>query len=299
MDKQFLNEQNLNILQEILFQELKISANSSFVPQIKQIFINNIHFFLQNANMNNSLIELNKLFLRQTILAINKLIPNLKNEIKNKKINIISDDINFFHKVEDLKNIKLELFNEEFNLKREEFNATMKNEVPNTLNFSDNYVDEKITDMNKILSEKISQRNSEIPLSSPSSSPSPSPQENEQKKIKKVNFDLSDNIDELKRTQYEVQFSAKLPPDISSNNILYDNEEIQHFQTPINELPITMTNKVPITMTNELSTNELIKKMFDKMEEITKTNEVMNQKLDLMEKKLKKCMMENNIKDEY
>ena len=46
-------------------------------------------------------------------------------------------------------------------------------------------------------------------------------------------------------------------------------------------------------------TMEDMQKMFDKMEEITKTNEVMNQKLDLMEKKLKKCMMENNIKDEY
>ena len=160
MDKKFVNDQNINILYEILLQELKINEKSIWIPQIKQIFSNNINFFLANVNLNNSLLELNKLFLKQTIIAINTLIPNLKND---KKINILPDEINFPHKIEDIKNIKKDLFDEEFNLKKKEFDNIMKTEKPETINFSDEYRNEKIVNMQKLLYDKINERDNEIP----------------------------------------------------------------------------------------------------------------------------------------
>jgi hypothetical protein len=160
MDKQFLNNQNISILHEILLQELKIDNKSIWIPQIKQIFKNNISFFLANANFNNSLLELNKLFLKQTNIAINKLIPNLKNE--HAKINILPDDINFLHKIEDIRNIKKDLFEEEFNLKKIEFDNTMKLEKPNAIIFLDNVQNEKILNMEQLLSDKILERNTQV-----------------------------------------------------------------------------------------------------------------------------------------
>jgi len=159
MERKFSNEQNTNILYEILLQELKIDNKSIWIPQITQIFKNNIIFFLSNANFNNSLLELNKLFLKQTIIAINKLIPNLKND---KKINILPDEINFPHKIEDIRNIRKDLFEEEFNLKKMEFDSTMKSEKPNAINFSDDYKNEKIVNMEQLLSNKILERDSQI-----------------------------------------------------------------------------------------------------------------------------------------
>jgi hypothetical protein len=160
MDQRFLNKQNINVLYEILLQELKIDDKSIWIPQIKQIFTNNINFFLANAKFNNSLLELNKLFLKQTTIAINKLIPNLKNEPK--KINILPDDINFPHKIEDIRNIRKDLFEEEFNLKKKEFDKTMKVETPNIINFLDNYTNEKIINMEQLLSDKILERDTQI-----------------------------------------------------------------------------------------------------------------------------------------
>jgi hypothetical protein len=161
MDIIFLNEKNINTLYEILLQELKINERSNWIPQIKQIFRNNINFFLANVNLNNSLLELNKLFLKQTIIAINKLIPNLRNE--QKKINILPEEINFPHKIEDIKNIRRDLFEEEFNLKKREFDDIMKKEIPNTINFSDDYKNEKIINMKQLISDKMNERNNEIP----------------------------------------------------------------------------------------------------------------------------------------
>jgi len=161
MDIIFLNEKNINTLYEILLQELKINDRSNWIPQIKQIFRNNINFFLANVNLNNSLLELNKLFLKQTIIAINKLIPNLRNE--QKKINILPEEINFPHKIEDIKNIRRDLFEEEFNLKKREFDDIMKKEIPNTINFSDDYKNEKIINMKQLISDKMNERNNEIP----------------------------------------------------------------------------------------------------------------------------------------
>jgi hypothetical protein len=268
MDHPFLNQSNLNILQEILFEELKINKNSQWTPQIKQIFINNVDFFLKNTNMNNSLIELNKLFLKQVMLAINKLIPNLKNnnqsqnnqnnqnqnnqnqnnqnqnnqnqnnqnqnnQNQNKKINIISNDIHFPHKIEDIQNIKLDLFNEEFNMKKQEFDTMMKHNAPNNVNFSDNYTDNKITDMEQLLTEKISQRNSEIPLIEelieiPITQTTQTPSKN-----KKVNF--SDELSEIKKTQYDVQTSTKLP--INENENFYKcMEKMETIDKNINKL---------------------------------------------------------------
>lgn len=267
MEAIFLNEKNINVLYEILLQELKISKNSNSIPQIKQIFRNNINFFLANVNLNNSLMELNKLFLKQTIIAINKLIPNLRNE---KKINIFPEEINFPHKIEDIKNIRKDLFDDEFNLRKKEFDNIMKKEKPSTINFSDEYRNEKILNMEQLLSEKINERNINIPIvENIELEPKimleieeiniEEKKEKEINKKKKVNFNLLEQDDEIipeiKTTIYEEQKS------IDINNFLQNNS---------NTLPKMNANNVA----NFLPMNEFIKKI----NEI----DVLNKKIDIL-----------------
>ena len=286
--QQFLNNQNIDVLYEILLQELKINDKSIWIPQIRQIFKNNINFFLENANFNNSLLELNKLFLKQTTIAINRLIPNLKNE--QKKINILPDEIIFPHKIEDIKNIRKDLFEEEFNLKKKDFENTMRVEKPNIINFSDNYANEKIVNMEQLLSDKILERDVQIEtnviktvnitdindiLEQEQSKNEITINFNEidtddeninRNKNKKVNFNLKENdeiIPQIKTTVYEEQKSIKLPTDLNviNNKLSHDNSRnfIPSQFLPMNEL---------VKKINELNTKvdnltQIIEMMYD------------------------------------
>lgn len=256
MDKQFLNTQNINILHEILLQELKINEQSIWIPQVKQIFSNNINFFLANVNLNNSLLELNKLFLKQTIIAINKLIPNLKND---KKINILPDEINFPHKIEDIRNIRKDLFDEEFNLKKKEFDNTMKIEKPDIINFSHQYRNEKIVNMEKLLSDKINERDDKIPqisnmteihdvlenvnsidkIISMTIKPSiiMNTDENPKKKVNFTSKEQDEIIPEIKTTTYEEQKSIELPKN-EENELIKNIKNIKNNSIVTNFLPM-------------------------------------------------------------
>ena len=164
MENIFLSKPNMNILKEILFTELNVNNNSVLIHQINEIFEKSIVFFLKNTNLNNnSLIKLNKLFLKQTMLTINKLIPNL-NQINSKvKINI-NEQINYPHKIEDIKEIKQNLFDEEFNLMKNDFETSMNNKQPETIDFSDKYNDQKISNMDELLSNIITKRGNDVPI---------------------------------------------------------------------------------------------------------------------------------------
>ena len=274
MERKFTNEQNKNILYEILLQELKINNDSNWIPQIIQIFKNNIIFFLANANFNNSLLELNKLFLKQTIIAIHKLIPNLKSG--QKQINILPDDIIFPHKIEDIRNIRKDLFEEEFNLKKIDFNSSMKLEKPNTIKFSDNYANEKIINMEQLISEKMNERNSQtsensikITFNEPFIELNPSENSDAESlnknKIKKVNFNLKENdeiIPEIKTISYEEQKSVELPTkdELQMHSAMFDNSRnivpnqflpMNEFVKKINDLNLKIDNLTKIM--NEIS----------------------------------------------
>jgi len=304
MERQFVSKQNTSMLHDILLRELKINENSVWIPQIKQIFTNNINFFLANANFNNSLLELNKLFLKQTTIAINKLIPDLK-----KKITILPDDINFPHKIEDIKNIRKDLFNEELNFKKMEFDSAMNVEKPNIINFSDDYTTEKIINMEQLLSDKINERerDSQIEFSTtlPNTVENGIPNNliklnfermiqneaddindindknindknindknindkniiNENKK-KKVNFNLDEIIPEIKTTIYQEQKSIELPKD----NINY---------TPID-------NSRNVTPTQFLPMGEFVKKINDLNLKIDNLTKIVEQLSNLIKNK--------------
>jgi hypothetical protein len=263
MDKKFANEQNTNILYEILLQELKIDNRSIWISQITQIFKNNIIFFLENANFNNSLLELNKLFLKQTIIAINKLIPHLKND---KKINILPDDITFPHKIEDIRNIRKDLFDEEFNLKKMEFDSIMNLEKPNSINFSDDYKNEKIVNMEQLLFDKINERDLQFGITDEDKNIiSENKLDNED--LIKINIDeiiSNDNENKKKKVNFNSKEYDEIIPEIK--NTIYEEQKSIELSTIINKVPDNVKvidNSKNIISTQFLPMNEIVKKMND------------------------------------
>lgn len=167
----FTNGKNLSMLWELLLDELQINSNSTTIVQnIKTVFDGNINLFKTRANPNAGLMNLNKQFLNQLLIAVNQLFPNLKQEQQllqqqqqMKRINISEEVLDEPYKVEDIHNARQTDFEKQFLNKRNEFEKTINPKKPQLIDFSDKVEpDSKITEMESLIAETMAKRKYEI-----------------------------------------------------------------------------------------------------------------------------------------
>jgi len=164
----FSNKQNLLLLWEVLLDELEIKGdanNKTIVSNIQAVFHSNIAPFINKISPVAGLMETNKLFLKQVLIAVNRLFPNLKQDQQIKRINIGEEEVkevNQLYKVEDIHSARQSNFEKQVQQKREEFDSLAAFKKPKELNFSEKYDDSKITEMQSLIAETISRRNFEI-----------------------------------------------------------------------------------------------------------------------------------------
>ena len=152
------------MLWEVLLDELHINPNSSTVVQnIKTVFDGNISLFTTRANPNAGLMNLNKLFLNQVLIAVNQLFPNLKQEQQLKLINISDEIIGEPYKVEDIHNARQTDFEKQVADKRNEFESSINLKKPQPVDFSDKVEPEmKIMEMEALIAETMAKRKFDI-----------------------------------------------------------------------------------------------------------------------------------------
>jgi hypothetical protein len=160
------------MLWELLLDELQINPNSTTIVQnIKTVFDGNINLFKTRANPNAGLMNLNKQFLNQLLIAVNQLFPNLKQEQQllqqqqqMKRINISEEVLlDEPYKVEDIHNARQTDFEKQFLNKRNEFEKTINAKKPQPIDFSDKVEpDSKITEMESLIAETMAKRKYEI-----------------------------------------------------------------------------------------------------------------------------------------
>ena len=162
--KNFLNTKNIIMLWEVLLDELHINPNSSTVVQnIKTVFDGNISLFTTRANPNAGLMNMNKLFLNQVLIAVNQLFPNLKQEQQMKLINISEEIISEPYKVEDIHNARQTDFEKQVADKRNEFESSINLKKPQPVDFSDKVEPEmKIMEMEALIAETMAKRKFDI-----------------------------------------------------------------------------------------------------------------------------------------
>ena len=162
--KNFLNNKNVIMLWEVLLDELHINPNSSTVVQnIKTVFDGNISLFTTRANPNSGLMNMNKLFLNQVLIAVNQLFPNLKQEQQMKLINISEEIIGEPYKVEDIHNARQTDFEKQVSDKRNEFESSINLKKPQPVDFSDKVEPEmKIMEMEALIAETMAKRKFDI-----------------------------------------------------------------------------------------------------------------------------------------
>jgi hypothetical protein len=164
----FLNNTNLRLLWDVLLDELRIDANNKqIVSNIRSVFESNINPFTKSANLNANniqLVNLNKQFLSQVVIAVNRLFPSLKQEQEFKRIQISSEEAHMVepYKVEDIHSERLDTFEKQVNKKRMEFETFINQNKPAELDFSEKMDDGKIKEMEALIAETVARRKFDI-----------------------------------------------------------------------------------------------------------------------------------------
>jgi hypothetical protein len=163
----FLNKQNLKLLWEVLLDELRIDLNNKAVlTNIRTVFESNINPFTKNTNtnINNNvqLVNVNKQFLSQVVIAVNRLFPNLRREQDFKRIQISSEEVMSPYKIEDIHEARQDDFENQLKIKRSEFDNSINLQKPKELDFTEKIDDGKIKEMDALIAETIARRNFDI-----------------------------------------------------------------------------------------------------------------------------------------
>jgi len=159
----FTNKQNTSLLWDVLLDELNINKNDSQkVSNIRKVFDKSVQIFSKKINTNVSLIDNNKYFLKQMIVAINKLFP----QENIKRININEEIIEQPYRIEDIHSARQFNFENQYDQKKHEFESYMNVEKPKEINLSDNINEGKITAMDALLAEKMNERDLDVRIHS-------------------------------------------------------------------------------------------------------------------------------------
>ena len=160
----FLNKQNIDLLWDVLLDELRVDRNNKQIfTNIRAVFESNINPFTKNANANTfPLVNLNKQFLSQVVIAVNRLFPNLKQEQDFKRIQISSEDVFEPYKVEDIHSERQNNFEKQVQQKRSEFEKSINLNKPAELDFTEKIDDGKIKEMDTLIAETMARRKFDI-----------------------------------------------------------------------------------------------------------------------------------------
>ena len=161
----FSNKENLNMLWEVLLDELKIKSspnNKAVINGIQAVFHSNISPFITKINPSSGLMEINKLFLKQVLIAVNRLFPNLNQEQNVKRIQIGNEEVMEPYKVDDIHNARQNNFEKQLQQQREDFDKFSTLKKPKELDFTEKIEEPRITEMQSLIAETIAKRNFEV-----------------------------------------------------------------------------------------------------------------------------------------
>lgn len=309
MNSQFANKDNLELLWEVLLDELRINkTNTNVISNVKTIFESNIKLFTSRSNPKTDILEQNKQFLNQVLIAVNQLIP----QQNIKRINITNEEVLEPYKIEDIQSARQNDFEKEFKRKKIELENYMTPIKPQELDFSDKSFT-PLLGIDSLLADKMAERNLDFEEIYNNTSNSITekwltPKKtsvNSEKINKKVSFDtnnllkvedstsnpLSLLFQKLKKTnmendsnnsveqKYQLQNSIPLP-NPNQEEVLKNNTNFTSLQkTQLNQniqqnIPVIPNSEV-IKQLNEM--NKKIDNLYEMISKLTKLEEVINE----------------------
>jgi len=277
--EEFVKRENIELLWDVLLDELCIDVNNKQLSgNIRVVFEKNISPFVARANPNANLIELNKTFLKQLIIAINKLFPTLRNM---KKIQIGDEFSDKPYKIEDIHSARQSDFEKQLEQKRHDFEASMNPLKPNEMDFSDKFQEAKITSMDALIAETLAKRNFDLEQVQYANYNTPSqpsdwlsPKETSVKSEKQQQYE---NVQrEMQKNKYlQPHESVSSQPNQKGNNVSWDEENISFEIQEQGEVPVVRSD-------TEMNIFSKLKKLTPEEEKETVAKEIAHMKEEMM-----------------
>lgn len=158
---QFLHKDNISTLWDVISDEdiFKFQKRDS-QEKIYQMFVNNVKgFYDVERTKTNNVVDVNKKYI---LLILNYIKKNFSQSMPN-KIRISKEEpVKELITYEEIQNDRRSQFDRDYSRAQEEFTNSVTLKVPDVPNFSDNYKEEPIREMDKILKEMTAKRNYEV-----------------------------------------------------------------------------------------------------------------------------------------
>jgi hypothetical protein len=157
----FLQKDNINTLWDVITDEDIFKFLSRDIQnKISETFLENLKgFFHVESKKTNNLIDMNKKYI---LLILNFIKTNFPQKLPN-KIKIFDDiPVKELITYEEIQNEKISQFDKDLTRRKEEFSNSMTLAVPEVPSFADNFTDEPISEMDKIIKEMTLKRNYDV-----------------------------------------------------------------------------------------------------------------------------------------
>jgi hypothetical protein len=158
---QFLTKENATLLWEVLIDnEILSNKPRDFINELRNIFYQNITpFYDYEKKFTNSLVDLNKKFIKLMIQFVNKNYgPKLQPEYQERNLNKKE-----LIRSEDIKADRISQFDKDLESRQREFTNAMSLPVPQKPKFNDEVKDEPLgEDIEEIIRRTVAQRNYDV-----------------------------------------------------------------------------------------------------------------------------------------
>jgi hypothetical protein len=254
----FLTKQNLKLLWDVLLDELQIDpTNKTVLTNIRTVFEGNINPFTKSANVNSNipLVNLNKQFLSQVVIAVNRLFPNLGREQDFKRIQISSEEVMSPYKIEDIHEARKDDFENQLKIKRNEFENSINLQKPKEMDFTEKIDDGKIKEMDTLIAETIARRNFDIEQINKVTNLNVEDPENwlNPQKITKISNEKPNEKKQESQEKQDFNFYSKLKlKKIESNtkkNVSWDDDNL------VNNMSLIVEEMLPINTNTNTNTD--------------------------------------------
>jgi len=279
----FLNKQNIKLLWDVLLDELRLDTNNTtLVSNIRTVFESNINPFISKASQTSLLVDLNKLFLSQVVIAVYRLFPKIKQELDLKRINISSEELNEPYKVEDIHTARQTSFEKQVNQKRAEFENSISLKKPKELDFTEKVDDDKIKEMDSLIAETMARRNFEVEQYKPnliSNSEIIDPEKWLRPRETSVNQVIKSKYDEKQKyTNSNINTNNEVVNNQQSKKVSWNESNLTNNDDKSN-LSLLIEDKNITTINSDVKNNIFNK--IKKIKDIDKPNDFTQQIIDL------------------
>ena len=256
-NSKFLEKENIETLWDVISDEEIFKFLSRDIQiKILDLFLNNIKgFFDTEKQKTANLMDMNKKYILLVLNHIRKTYPKeMPNKIKIFEETPVKELITY----EEIHNEKKTQFEKDFQKRQDDFTNSMKLQVPQVPEFSDNYKDEPISEMDKIIKEMTAKRNYEV------------------EQINRNYQTTVENADNWLKPQETSIKSEKLIPQKQPENMVITNNKFKFLNIEDENVKIETKKNVSWGENNEISPlnlyDEIDESIFKKLKKIEQPN---------------------------